>query len=263
MHIATHHVRAVHLAVAAAAVLILTLTTLLPVCQLELDMSSIYDASPVTFSRFVCCNCYDCCPNWIDGTFFGTRRAAELHISRRAMCRTAGKGVRVITSEYRQSNWVEDHEAGPVGGAGTWPVRPAAGAGPGGAAGMAYRTLYRLYIENPVYRYIPIVQRLRGLYPSFWHPTSVYADIGCQYRLRYRRKTRYRGYIGWPRRGKFEYRISISKVFYSISGVDTRYRGYIGLAKSVKFEYRIRYRIFFLRYRMLFFDIEVFYPISM
>ena len=151
MRIATHHVRSVPFAqaVAAAAVLILVLTSLVPVTllELELSMSSIYDAGPVSFTRFVCCNCYDCGPDWIDGTFFGTRRAAELHTARSVMCRAAGKGVRAITSEYRESNRVEDQEAGPVGGAGTWPVRPAAaGAGPGGAAGMAYRTRYR---KNP------------------------------------------------------------------------------------------------------------------
>ena len=68
-------------------------------------------------------------------------------------------------------------------GAGTWPVRPAAGAGPGGAAGMTYRTLYRLYIENPVYPYIPVLHRHWARHPSFWDPTSVYPGIGCQYRV--------------------------------------------------------------------------------
>ena len=144
MPLATQHVRSVPFAVAAAVVLILTTLAQL---ELRVDMSSIYDAGPVNFTRFLCCNCYDRGPDWIDSTFFGTRRAAELHISRSAMCRAAGKGVRAITSEYRQSNRVEDQEAGPVGGAGTWPVRPAAGAGPGGAAGMAYRTGYR---KNPI-----------------------------------------------------------------------------------------------------------------
>ena len=104
MPLATQHVRSVPFAVAAAVVLILTTLAQL---ELRVDMSSIYDAGQVTFTRFLCCNCYDRCPNWIDGTF-GTRRAAELHISRSAMCRAAGKGVRAITSEYRQSNRVED-----------------------------------------------------------------------------------------------------------------------------------------------------------
>ncbi len=47
-----------------------------------------------------------------------------------------GKGVKTVTQEYRSSKRVEDQEAGPIGGAGTWPVRPA-------APGRAYSTLYR------------------------------------------------------------------------------------------------------------------------
>ncbi len=88
------------------------------------------------FTQFVCCNCYERGADKIHCTFFSTRRAAALHIVRSATCRDAGKGVKTVTQEYRPSRWVEDQEAGPIGGAGTWPVHPA-------APGMTYRTQYR------------------------------------------------------------------------------------------------------------------------
>jgi hypothetical protein len=59
--------------------------------------------------------------------------AAALHILRSATCRAAGKGAKTVTQEYRPSKRVKDQEAGPVGGAGTCLVRPA-------APGMAYCT---------------------------------------------------------------------------------------------------------------------------
>ncbi len=78
-------------------------------------------AGPVSFTRFVCCNCYDRGPDWTHWTFFGSRRAAELHISRSPHCRAAAKGIKTVTQEYRDSRWA----AGPVGAPGTWPARPA------------------------------------------------------------------------------------------------------------------------------------------
>ena len=77
-------------------------------------------AGPVSFTRFVCCNCYDRGPNWIHQTFFGSRRAAELHISRSPHCWAAAKGIKTVTQEYRDSRRAEDQEAGPVGAPGTW-----------------------------------------------------------------------------------------------------------------------------------------------
>ncbi len=82
-------------------------------------------AGPVSFTRCVCCNCYDRCPDWIHGTFFGSRTAAELHISRSPHCLAAAKGIKTVTQEYRDSRRTEDQEAGPVGAPGTWPARPA------------------------------------------------------------------------------------------------------------------------------------------
>ena len=115
------------LAVAAAAILVLLHSTV--TVELAPDMSvPVYPAAsagPVSFTRFVCCSCYDRGPDWIAGTFFGTRRAAELHISRSSVCRGSGKGVKTITQEYRESKRAEDQEAGPVGAPGTWPARSA------------------------------------------------------------------------------------------------------------------------------------------
>jgi hypothetical protein len=86
-------------------------------------------AGPVSFTRFVCCNCYDRGPDWIHQTFLGSRRAAELHISRSPQCRVAAKGIKTVTQdsgqEYRDSRRAEDQEAGPVGAPGTWLARPA------------------------------------------------------------------------------------------------------------------------------------------
>jgi hypothetical protein len=88
------------------------------------------------FTQFVCCNCYERGADKMESTFFSTRKAAALHVARSATCRDAGKSVKTVTQEYRPSKRVKDQEAGPIGGAGTWPVRPA-------APGMTYRTLYR------------------------------------------------------------------------------------------------------------------------
>jgi hypothetical protein len=80
---------------------------------------------PVSITRFVCCSCYERGPGAGDLGFFGSRRTAELHISKSPLCRGAGKGVKTITTEYRDSKRAEDQEAGPVGAPGTWPARPA------------------------------------------------------------------------------------------------------------------------------------------
>jgi hypothetical protein len=82
------------------------------------------------------------CPPWPAGrgsTYQGRATAAT-----EGTWTPAGKGVKTVMQleEYRPSKRVEDQEAGPVGGAGTWPMRPA-------APGKAYRTRYR---QNLWYR---------------------------------------------------------------------------------------------------------------
>ena len=88
-------------------------------------------SEPVSFTSFICCHCHDLGAGRIATTFFGTYRAAELHISRSRVCKleTACKGVRSVPVVYRDSKRAEDQEAGPVGAPGQsrWPVRQAGG----------------------------------------------------------------------------------------------------------------------------------------
>ena len=67
----------------------------------------------VSFTRYVCCHCLD--RGASTSKFFGTRQAVEVHIGPSRACQAAGKGVKIISAEYRPSKRVEDHEAGPVG----------------------------------------------------------------------------------------------------------------------------------------------------
>ena len=113
-------------ALVASAILLLGLSS-----DVE-DLTTVTMSQPVTFTQFVCCNCYDTDPARIATTFFSSRRAVELHISRSKGCKAAGKGVRTVSTVYRESKRTEDQEAGPIGAPGQWPVRPAGG---GGAAG--------------------------------------------------------------------------------------------------------------------------------
>jgi hypothetical protein len=73
------------------------------------------------------------CPPWPAGSPHQGLATAATESS----CWTpAGKGVKTVTQEYRPSKRFDDQEAGPIGGAGTWPVRPA-------APGMTHRTQYQ------------------------------------------------------------------------------------------------------------------------
>jgi hypothetical protein len=84
---------------------------------------------PVSFTRFICCHCHDNGQARIATIIFGTRLAAELHVSCSRTCKAACKGVRSVPVEYRESGRAEDQEAGPVGAPGQCPVR-SAGAAP-------------------------------------------------------------------------------------------------------------------------------------
>jgi hypothetical protein len=60
---------------------------------------------------------------------------------------TSSEHTRLISCGTLQDHcWHHDRSQAGLPGAGSWPVRPAAGAGPGGATDMAYRTRYR---KNP------------------------------------------------------------------------------------------------------------------
>lgn len=123
-------IQCIRLALVSSAILLLCQCH--PVSSNTQDLTTM--SEPVSFTQFICCNCHDSDPARIATTFFSTRRAVELHISRSKVCKAAGKGVRSVPVVYRESKRAEDQEAGPIGAPGQWPVRRAGGAGPGGAA---------------------------------------------------------------------------------------------------------------------------------
>jgi hypothetical protein len=124
------------LALAAAATLLLCHCFL--AFQVQVHAEELTMSESVSFTQFVCCACYESGASRVATTFFGTRRAAELHISRSRGCRAACKGVMSLPTVYRPSKRAEDQEAGPVGAPGPWPVRLE---GAGGAAGaVSYPT---------------------------------------------------------------------------------------------------------------------------
>ena len=98
---------------------------------LQVDITDTQLTMQVSFTRFLCCACHD---RGEVSAFFGTRRAAELHISRNAGCKTACKGIKSVPVLYRDSQRQEDHEAGPVGAPGHWPARPVPTASSKGAS---------------------------------------------------------------------------------------------------------------------------------
>ena len=129
--------------------------------QVDFTDTQLTMGEQVSFSRFLCCACHD---RGEGSAFFGTRRAAELHISRSQGCKNAFKGVKLVPVLYRDSQLQEDHDAGPVGAPGHWPARPTPTASSKGASSYptyAYDTRYRYawfshrYMQAS-YRYIPM-----------------------------------------------------------------------------------------------------------
>ena len=145
----------VQVALVASAILLLCQCIRDPVSSDLEELTAM--SEPVTFQQFICCNCRDAGDDPIGTTFFASRRAVELHISRSRMCKTAGKGVSTTSVVYRESKRAEDQEAGPVGAPGQWPVRPA-----GGGSGAAGNISVPISGKSPQYRETPI---------------SVYSDI--------------------------------------------------------------------------------------
>ena len=88
------------------------------------DPAMAMPSSAVTFNHFFCCGCYDRCPGSRSTSTFATYKAAATHIGRSVLCQR--EGVRTVTMQYRPSGRAEDQEAGAIGAAGAWPVRPAA-----------------------------------------------------------------------------------------------------------------------------------------
>ena len=101
-------------------------------------------SSSATFHYFVCRGCYERGPGTKASSYFSSYQAVTAHIGRSFVCQREAKGVQTVTMAYRPSGRAEDQEAGAVGGAGTWPVRPAAAPAAPAPPGKPYRTLYRI-----------------------------------------------------------------------------------------------------------------------
>ena len=113
-------------------------------------------SSAITFNHFVCCGCYDRGPGSRSSSTFASYKAVTTHIGRSYICQHEGKGVRTVTTQYRPSGRAEDQEAGAVGAAGAWPVRPTA---PAAAPGKMKR-----YFISYTISYVYIV----CIYRPFW-----------------------------------------------------------------------------------------------
>jgi hypothetical protein len=98
-------------------------------------------SSSASFHSYVCRGCYERDQGCRAHAFFATYQAVTAHISRSRLCQREAKGVQTITTAYRPSGRAEDQEAGAVGGAGPWPVRPAAAPAAPTAPGKPYRML--------------------------------------------------------------------------------------------------------------------------
>ena len=141
------HFRATSVAlVVSAIILLLCQSRCYPPSSDLLDLTAM--SEPVTFKQFICCNCHGLGDARIRTTFFGTRRAVELHISRSRACKAAGKGVSTATMVYRESKRAEDQEAGAVGAPGQWPVRPAGGSGAAGKISTPISYFLAQYRKN-------------------------------------------------------------------------------------------------------------------
>ena len=100
-------------------------------------------SSSASFHSYVCRGCYERDQGCRAHSYFSTYQAVTAHISRSRLCQREAKGVQTVTMAYRPSGRAEDQEAGAVGEAGTWPVRPAAAPAAPTAPGKPYRMLYQ------------------------------------------------------------------------------------------------------------------------
>jgi hypothetical protein len=97
-------------------------------------------------------------------------------------CQHEVKGVWTVTQQYRPSGRAEDQEAGAVGAAGAWSVRPAAPAAAPGKMYIAYDIvcIHRMHIS-------PVSGDMR-LRHRIIRTTSYNTDVTHAYRIRHRRK---------------------------------------------------------------------------
>ncbi len=79
--------------VALTSRIILLMSLAYPSIQVDITDTQLTMGEQVPFTRFLCCAYHDSSPG---SAFFGTCRAAELHISRRLGCKNACKGVQSV-----------------------------------------------------------------------------------------------------------------------------------------------------------------------
>ena len=118
----------IHIATLLLSVALLSLSQLeyrapSPLAHLP-DPAMAMPSSAVTFNHFVCCGCYDRGPGSRSTSTFASYKAVTTHIGRSSICQREAKGVRTVTMQYRPSGRAEDQEAGAIGAAGAWLVRP-------------------------------------------------------------------------------------------------------------------------------------------
>ena len=86
---ATRPVTVKCLAAVTSCIILLLSLTYSPI-EVDITDTQLGMGEQVSFTRFLCCACH---ARSEGSAFFGTRRAAELHISRSAGCKNACKGV--------------------------------------------------------------------------------------------------------------------------------------------------------------------------
>jgi hypothetical protein len=100
-------------------------------------------------------------------------------------CQHEVKGVWTVTQQYRPSGRAEDQEAGAVGAAGAWSVRPAA---PAAAPGKMYIAIIAYDIVCIHRMHISPVSGDMRLRHRIIRTTSYNTDVTHAYRIRHRRK---------------------------------------------------------------------------
>ena len=86
-------------ALVASAIIMILLLCQCYTASSDLENLTAAMSEPVTFKQFICCNCHgvQVSDARIGTTFFATRRAMELHISRSCACKAVGKGASTAT----------------------------------------------------------------------------------------------------------------------------------------------------------------------
>jgi hypothetical protein len=103
-------------------------------------------------------------------------------------CQHEVKGLWTVALQYRPSGRAKDQEAGAVGEAGAWSVRPAA---PAAAPGKMYIAIIVLFVYDIICIHCMHISPVSGdmrLRHRIIPTTSYNTDVTHAYRIRYRRK---------------------------------------------------------------------------